>query len=331
MNEDNLLEKGSPDVDRINEGSIGRALWSMCWPLLASSFLVSSIGLVDLFLAGRMGEAAQAAVGIGEQVLCLTIIAGTGLATGTAAFVARYVGAGDHAMARSYAQDSLKASFVAGVVAIFFGLTLSRVLFATFQTDRLVAEVGSQYPELWAFGNLPFIVSCCLGAIFRSFGAPKYCLYIWLLTAGISIAGSFALAASPWRWCNNSVTALATAWDIGCLLGTSAGMIWLRKLFAAVPCWQKSSMPGSGQHGSMRRRLRNIAAVSIPAIVADSCWIFANFLVFRILSALPDATRAQAAWSIALKLEETFALMPLVALNLAAAVIVGQSLGAGNP
>jgi Na+-driven multidrug efflux pump len=220
------------------------------------------------------------------------------------------------------------------VLAVFVGLTLSRLTFTIFQTDRLVAQVGTQYLELCAFGNLPFIVSCCLGAIFRSFAAPKYCLYLWLLTAGISIAGSFLLAAAPRQWCGNSVAALAIAWDIGCLVGTSAGLIWLRRLFRTLPLTGDSAKPvdlealaGSGSI----QRLLDIATVSVPAVVADSCWILANFLVFRILSVLPDATRAQAAWSIALKLEETFALMPLVALNLAAAVIVGQSLGAGNP
>ncbi len=369
------------------EEPIGRTLWSMCWPLLASSCLVSGIGLVDLFLAGRMGEAAQAAVGIGEQVLCLTIIVGTGLATGTAAFVARHVGGGNYALARLYARDSLKASLVVGLLALVFGFALSHQVFEIFQTDWRVAQVGTHYLQLCSFGNLPFVVSCCLGAIFRSFGAPKYCLYIWLLTAGISITGSFLLAGSSWQWCSNSVEALAIAWDTGSLVGASAGLIWLHKLLRipATAVQEVERPPRRATHGvaptvvsvtadierrvrrathggshvraafiaaqggdeprphnaearspavspgvCATRRLLDIAIVSVPAIVADGCWILANFLVYRILSVVPDATRAQAAWSIALKLEETFALMPLLALNLAAAVIVGQSLGAGN-
>src|SRR4029434_6162029 len=274
MEQINSFEQAPQDQGRIYESPIGRALWTMCWPLLASSFFVSSIGLVDLFLAGRMGESAQAAVGIGEQVLCLTIIVGTGLATGAAVFVARHVGAGNYTLARSYALDSLRASLVAGVLAIFVGLTLSQLIFATFQTDQLVARVGTQYLELCAFGNLPFIVSCCLGAIFRSFAAPKYCLYIWLLTAGISIAGSFLLAASPWRWCHNSVAALAIVWGSGLRVGTAAGLLWLRKLLATESA-PRSATPAAGlaAPSGSAGRLLDIAVVSVPAVVADSCWI----------------------------------------------------------
>lgn len=44
----------------------------MTWPLLATYVLFSLIGLVDAYLAGLIGDAAQAAVGIGEQVIFLT-------------------------------------------------------------------------------------------------------------------------------------------------------------------------------------------------------------------------------------------------------------------
>src|SRR5262249_27257568 len=67
---------------------------------------------------------------------------------------------------------------------------------------------------------------------------------------------------------------------------------------------------------------------ALPAVAAELAPIGGSVTVYRLLAGLPDSGAMQAAWTIRVKFEETFALMPLTALAMAVAVVVGQNIGA---
>ena len=52
-------------------------------------------GVVDMFFVGSLGPAAQAAVGMGGQVVMLLMAASMAVTSSATAIVARYIGAGD--------------------------------------------------------------------------------------------------------------------------------------------------------------------------------------------------------------------------------------------
>jgi len=307
-------------------GSLMSAVWEMSWPLLTTYLLSSLIGLSDTYISGFISDSAQAAVGIGEQAIFLTIILGTGLSVGTVACVARSIGSGDLELARQYARDSLLISLVVGLLASLAGVLAAKPVFSLLAVDPQVSAHGIRYLEVCALANLPFVVAMCQSAIFRALGKPCYALYLWIVISSLSIALNFALFFGLLPWGKGSVDALSLSWLTGCTGGVVAGAVWLQRLWSA----QTEQRSNLRDRQISFVRMRELLSIGGPALIADAVWIISNFLTYKIFAGMLHAAQVQAAWSIAHKVEETCASMPLLALSLAAATIVGQNLGAGQ-
>jgi Na+-driven multidrug efflux pump len=77
--------------------------------------------------------------------------------------------------------------------------------------------------------------------------------------------------------------------------------------------------------------VKRLLSIGLPASVQDAAWVIGNFVLFLIFTRTLNPTACQAAWGIGIRVEETCVVMPAFALNLAAATIIGQNLGAKQP
>lgn len=75
-------------------------------------------------------------------------------------------------------------------------------------------------------------------------------------------------------------------------------------------------------------RLKNLCEVGIPILLSEACYLLSLAAVYAVLGQLPGSERLQAAYTVALKVEETFAVLPLIALSAVSATLVGHQLGA---
>ncbi len=311
----------APKQSNAGQKKINSAIWQMTWPLLLTSFIASLIGLADMYLSGFIGGFAQAAVGIGEQVIFLFVLLGVGTSVGGNALISQAVGAGRMRSARLYANDSLLAGSLVGLFSCVLGVCFADQIFILMHVNAQVAQAGASYLRLCSLGNLPFLLTTTLATVFRACGRPRYSLYMWLITSlgSIALAFVFTFIWSPVG--TLSVMGLALSWDISACVGVVVGMILFNKIF---PChhiwWQKGSA----------ERIIEIFNIGFASILGEISWIASNFFIYMLVLCLAHATEAQAAWSVALKLEETFASMPLIALGQAVASLVGQNIGAGK-
>src|SRR5205085_8736092 len=101
--------------------NLSRAVWSLAWPSVLTMMLQFANGLVDMFFVGQLGSAAQAAVGMGGQVVMLLMAAAMAVTSGATAIVARYVGAGDRPSAAEAGKQSL---MLAAGLSVVVGIPL---------------------------------------------------------------------------------------------------------------------------------------------------------------------------------------------------------------
>ena len=321
----------------ISKGPLFQVTLFLFLPLALSMILSATVGLVDMFIASFLGSAAQAAVGLGDQMLFFVIVLGTGLSTACSSFVSRCAGARNYLDCRRYANCSLILAVGLGLAASILAIVFARPLLSVLGASPEVAQLAEPYTVYNALGNAPFVVSLCLSAIFRALGKTRQSVYLWLMTAVLANIISAAIFFGGYR----SLNALAIGWDLGAVLGCLCGLFSYRGILAdlnshhsALEQNSTAGAPAAQPRSSVSRccnfkAIKELLILGVPAILSEMSLVLSHFLMYRIFACSADSATLQAAWTVKLKLEEVFGLIPLMALGMATAVIVGQSLGAG--
>ncbi len=317
------------DVMRLDFSDASRqspliACWKLFYPLAISMMLSSTIGVLDMYLASIVGPEGQAAVGIGDQMIFAVIVLGTGLSCAASSLVSRSVGAKQFSVCQTASFAALLLAAVIGILSTFAASGFAASFLKMFHCSPDVESLAIPYTVLCSFANAPFIVVLCQSAIFRSLSRTDLALYVQLLTVGSCHLLSWTLFFSDFDG-GHSLTALSLAWVISSFIGASAGMLMVIRLFA--PLKTTDDFLSKSQ---MLKVLAELCKLAIPAVMAELAVVAANFLLYGLSSGLTDAASAQAALTVKLKIEETIALIPIMALGMAASVVVGQNVGAGE-
>lgn len=76
--------------DAITKGSLWKAIWTMSWPLFLNMVTIAFASFADIWVAGKLGSNAQAAVGVSGQISIFMILLAVALSSGTNALVSRF-------------------------------------------------------------------------------------------------------------------------------------------------------------------------------------------------------------------------------------------------
>lgn len=304
------------------EENLSRTVWQLAWPAVLTMLLQFLNGVVDMFFMGRLGPGAQAAVGMGGQVVMLLLAVSMAVTSGATAIVARYAGAGDRASAVEAARQSvLLAALLALVVGapIWF---LRRPVLALMGADPNVAGAGDAYLAITVLTSGPYFILLTLLAVFQGLGDLRTPLAVMLVVNGTNILGDSLLIGGT-----GPVPALGVA-GAGIASGGSRGLgavlaaVWL----ARSGFWTHHASPWRPSGDWFARILR----IGVPAAVQALIRNLGSTSYTRILAVGPEGTAAVAAMFIGLR-AEGLGYMPGVAYGRAASALVGQSLGAGKP
>lgn len=305
----------------LTSGSLLRGIFRLAGPMFLSAQLQNLQTLIDLFWVGRLGADAVAALSIGGTVLMLLFPFVMGMAVGTVAFVARYIGAGRPAEAADAARQSLLISFIVGLVTGFACIPFSRPLCLLLGATPAVADLGVQYLNISFAGAYTMFVLFTASSTIQGSGnsvipmlAMVYANLINLVLDPLFIYGygSFpALGMEGAALATVLSQGIAVLYLLFCLHRGKAGLsVHFNSLRVDWnTAWRilRTGMPGGGQMLS-----RSLMALVLTRVVADC------------------GTLALAAYGIGMRFHMII-LMPSFALGNAAATMVGQNLGAGRP
>lgn len=139
-------------------GDFIRRLFAIALPISVQSVLFSSRGLVDVLMLGQLGENEIAAVGVAARATFVMTIMLVGVTTGGALLTAQYWGAGNRQGVReSTALTWLVSSFFACFAVAAFLFFPSQIMALTTDSPE-VNELGSQYLVITALTM--FAVAC---------------------------------------------------------------------------------------------------------------------------------------------------------------------------
>ncbi|MBL4581802.1 MAG: MATE family efflux transporter [Gammaproteobacteria bacterium] len=311
---------GTGEID-YTEGSIGRVTLMLAIPMILEMAMESVFAVVDIFFVAGLGTAAVATVGLTEAMITLLYAVAIGLSMGTTAMIARRIGEKNVEAASLAAGQAIWigafVSVVVGLVGIFYAKNILMLMGA----DEAVLETGESYTRIMFGSCFTIVFLFLINAIFRGAGDASLAMRALTLANCINIVLDPCLIYGYGPFPELGIEGAAIATNIGRGVGVLYGLYYL-----------------CGGGGKIRLRTTNLV-LQLPVIVAllrisiggvsqflvsTASWVF----LMQIVSGFGSA--AVAGYTIAVRIV-MFSILPAWGLSNAAATLVGQNLGAGQP
>lgn len=302
-------------------GPIGRALGLLAIPMMLEMAMESVFAVVDIAFVSRLGTDAVAAVGITEALITVLYGIAIGLGMGVTAMISRRIGANNSRAAAEVAGQALWIGALLSIIIGIAGVIFARDLLAIMGASDSVIEQGHGFTAMLLGGSFSIIYLFLLNAAFRGAGDATVALRSLWLANGINIILDPCLIFGLGPFPELGVTGAAVATTIGRGVGVVYQLWYL--------------LNGRGRLAFQIAQLRfnfalsaRLVRISLGGIaqflIATASWI----VLMRIVAIYGSA--AIAAYTIALRMLE-FVFLPAWGLGNAAATLVGQNLGAGQP
>lgn len=298
-----------------------RAIFLLAIPMILELVMESTFAIVDIYFVGKLGASAVATVGLTETYLFLLYSLAMGLAMAVTAIIARRIGEKSKEDAGVAAIQSIFLALLCSLPFAIAGIFYAKELLTLMGADAWSLENGYRYTQWMLGGNAVIILLFVINAIFRGAGDAAIAMRVLWIANGINIILDPLLI---FGW--GPIPAMGIE---GAAIATTIG----RGVGVAIQLW---TLFNAGKHIQVKleqlqwngKIVLNIIRTSLGGvgqmIVAMTSWIF----LMRILSDI--SSEAVAGSTIALRVM-MFTMMPAWGLSNAAATLVGQNLGAGNP
>lgn len=306
------------DYTRID---LKRAIFLLAVPMILELVMESTFAVVDIYFVGRLGASAVATVGLTESYLVILYSIAMGLATAVTAIIARRIGEKNREIAGKTAIQSIFLAILTSIPFAVAGVFFAKELLALMGADQWSIDNGYRYTQWMLGGNGIIVLLFVINAIFRGAGDAAIAMRVLWIANGFNIILDPLLIFGWGPVPAFGIEGAAMATTIGRSIGV-ATQLWI--LFRGG---KHIEVKLSQLHWDAKIVLQ-ILQTSLGGvgqmIISMTSWVF----LMRILAGV--GSEAVAGATIALRVA-LFTLMPAWGLSNAAATLVGQNLGAGNP
>ncbi len=292
---------------------IRRSVMVLAIPVTVTTLLQRAEGIVAVFLVGGLGATSIAAVGLGQLLAFIATTVISGISVGTNVIVAQLWGARRHRDAGEAAHHFLWLSIVVSLVLAGLGVVSNQFVMEQLGAESTVIRLALPY------STLIFLVIPCtvliqvFSSILQGTGDTRTPMYAMIGVNHLHILLAYPLIYGHWQLPTLGLTGAAIA--VGIAETTGALFLWFR-------C--RSILTISRLRLDLIRSLWSVgASVSGERIVQQTGIFIYTKLV------LLYGTVAYAAHQVGLSIE-SLSFLPGYGLAIAAATMVGQSIGAGK-
>lgn len=302
-------------------GSLGRAVLLLAVPMVLEMGMQSVFSVVDVYFVGRLGPEAVAILGLSDSLIALVFAVSIGLAMGAAAMVARRIGEGAPEGAASAAVQAIATGCALSAVLGVFGVVYAADLLTLLGAAPEVAANGRNFTAIMLGGSVTVTLLFLINGIFRGAGDPVLAMRaLWLANlVNIALDPILIFGFGPIPALGLEGAAVATT------VGRGLGVAYqLRALTSGngrvVVDWRRARI----EMETLLRLLR-VSGIGIVQYLVGT----ASFVgLIRILAPFGDTVLA--GYTVAVRII-IFVLLPVWGVGNAAATLVGQNLGAGQP
>jgi len=296
---------------------IRRKVFTLAFPVVLSSLLQRSVGIVDIFLVGGLGASSIAAVGIAQIMVFVVMSLSWGINVGVTVLVSQLWGAGRKEDAARAAYQAMLLAAGAAMLITPFGLYFGGRIASLLGANNEVHTILLEYTRI-IFAFILFTISInVLAGIMHGTGDTKTPLYATFIVNILHVIVAYPLIygylGMPKLGVKGAAIAIAISESMGAIFLLLRS---LRKKYILVNRTIETKytvmMFKLGYPIFLDRLLQNAGSL-----------VFAKIILLY-------GTAVYAAHQVGLAIE-AFSFMPGYGIAVAAATLVGQNLGAGKP
>ncbi len=308
-------------IDKRVQGPITRSeIFTLAWPAILEMSLHMLAWVVDVAMVGRLGATALGAVSLGGQIFFAVAFFLGSLGVGMTALVARRWGAGDTESASLAAAAGLFSAGILGVVAAISLYLVAPGVFALSGFGREATVSGISYLRLAAPAAMFMVPTAAANGVMRGTGDTRTPLLVTVIANVINIIGDYVLIFGVGFFPTMGVAGAALAFTIS--QAVAAGFAFYALSLRRRVHLSRERILHPDRH-TLNRLLRLSLPAGISVLLMDSARTVTTFMIAA------EGEAILAAHQVAIT-TEALSFMPGYGFALAAGVITGQSLGAGQ-
>ena len=295
--------------------SIRKAIFLLAIPMILEMCMESLFAVVDIFFVGKLGSNATATVGLTESVLNIVYSVAFGISMATTAMVARRIGEKNKdGAAKAGAQAILFVFCISALISVA-GLLFAPDILGLMGATKAIINTGATYIRIMLAGNIVIMFLFLLNGIFRGAGNASIAMRsLW-------VANICNIILCPLLIHQFGLKGAAISTTTGRSIGVCYQLWNLIKGKGVITISLHHFLPD-------KQVLKNIIKVAstgtLQFLIGSASWIaMARFMT-------DFGSEAVAGYTIAIRWI-VFFILPAFGLSNAAATLVGQNLGAGQP
>lgn len=303
------------------QGNLTRAVFLLAIPMILEMMMESVFAVVDIYFVGRLGNAAVATVGLVESVSTLIYSIAIGLSMAATAIVARRIGEKEPDAAAHSGAQAILFSGIFSVLISIAGICCADDILRLMGAGPEIIASGTGYTRILFGGNLVIMLLFLINGIFRGAGDAAMAMKsLWLANlCNIILCPMLINGWGPFPQLGLAGAAVATT------IGRGTGVSYqCYHLF-----WGKGQLRLKKTHFTPDLPLiKNLLSIAwtgtLQFLIGSASWI----ILARLIASFGKDVLA--GYQVALRIVMFF-LLPAWGLSNAAATLVGQNLGAGQP
>lgn len=309
------------DIKDFTTGGIDRAIFLLAVPMVLEMLLESLFAVVDIFFVNQVGTAASSTVILTEASLTILYSVAWGMAMGVTAMVARRAGEKKFKDAASVAVQAILLAIFFSVIISIIGFIFPQEILGFMGASKEVVKENYLFTQIMLTGNIVIMLLFVNNAIFRGAGDASIAMRTLLIANAINIILDPLLIKGIGPFPKLGVMGAAVATTIG----RTCGVIYqFYHLFNGRSLIKLARKQFSINFSVIRSILNTSAGGMFQFIIGSCSWIFLAKIIAE------SGTAATSGYGTAIRIC-IFTILPAWGLANAAATLVGQNLGAGQP
>lgn len=297
------------------------SILTMALPAIIEMALNTLLGVSDTIMISRLiNQSALAAAGFANSIMFTLIFVFTSFNTGATALISRSYGEKKFEKLNRIGSQTVLLNGLIGLVIMILSLKFSTQIFVIFDTTKEVSLMIESYFSIIAYGMLAMFLSFSFASILRGSGDTITPMVVTGLANVLNIIGNYVLIRGVWIFPEMGIA--------GAALSTTLSRVFAVVIYIYI-CFFK--------HEKIKLRiklmkfqseiLKPLARISLPGAIEQGL-MQVSFLVLGVFISKLE-TASEAAFRILINIE-SISFMPAVGISIAAATLVGKSLGEEN-